>query len=396
MTGLAAAAARSALLGLVAHDTIVGMASLAPVRTAPAGPRDRRFRVVVPAHDEAHVVGDLLRDLQRHSYDRSLLRVVVLADRCSDSTAETARSLGFEAFERRDGFGSKGHALRWYLDRDPLLEDEALVVLDADNRVPPDLLAAFADELDRGAVALQAYLDVTNADDSLIASASALSYWAGNRMGQHGRQVLGLSPDLGGTGMCLSPDAVRLLGFTGRLSEDRDLALRLVLDGQRVTWLHHVHVADEKPKTLAVAVRQRARWRNGISQLQRVHLGPLLRLAVRGDVSALDQAVRLVRPSRTTTSILSVTVLAAQLAVRPEQRRWRLWLTVCTSQVVLPPVALLRDHVPARHVIRYPLALILPVLGVAARVHARRSRGRWVHTPHTGGGSGGARTSHRR
>jgi cellulose synthase/poly-beta-1,6-N-acetylglucosamine synthase-like glycosyltransferase len=174
----------------------------------------------------------------------------VLADRCTDRTAEIARTQGVEVAERSDGPDGKGAALAWYLSEHPLDPAEALVVLDADNRVPSNLLARFADELDAGHHTLQAYLDVSNPDASPVATASALSYWASNRMVQLARTNLGWTADLGGTGMCLTAEAIEAAGgFGTSLVEDQEMGVRLFAAGIKVRWLHDVRIRTKSPST---------------------------------------------------------------------------------------------------------------------------------------------------
>lgn len=374
---------------LVLLDTATACAAW---RTPPVAPRrasGTRFRVLVPAHDEAHVLPGLLQDLSVQDYAADLVDVVVLADRCADATARVAREAGSRAVERDEGPPGKGPALAWALDREPLSSDEALVVLDADNRVPSDLLSRLADELSDGADAVQCYLDVVEPEENWLTLASALSYWTGNRLTQVARRNLGLSSDLGGTGMCLTPLALETADFGDALSEDRELAVRLVLAGIRVRWLHHVRVLDEKPASLAVAVRQRGRWGRGLDQVRRRYLLPLVLAAVRRpDAAAADFALRLVRPSRTGTAALTLLVVLGQ-AVVPTTRhsaRQRRWLALLAVQLAVPPVLLARDGVPARLVLRYPLALVMPALSAAGRLQARlRGDGTtWYHTPHRG------------
>ena len=105
------------------------------------------MRVVIPAHDEAAVIGKLLDDLEEQTHED--YSVWVIADRCTDGTVDLA-SGRVAVDERRDGPDGKGAALAWHLDRHPLEPGEALVVLDADNRIPTELLARFAGELEAG------------------------------------------------------------------------------------------------------------------------------------------------------------------------------------------------------------------------------------------------------
>ena len=80
-----------------------------------------------------------------------------LADRCTDQTAEVATGRGVMAVERSSGAGGKGAALSWYLGAYPLDDDEALVVFDADNRLPEGALTRISDELEAGHDIVQCY-----------------------------------------------------------------------------------------------------------------------------------------------------------------------------------------------------------------------------------------------
>lgn len=374
------------LLLLVTYNAVLAAWGWSQPAQAPPGRRARRFRVVIPAHNEGAVIEKALSDLTAQDYDRSLVTVEVLADRCTDDTVARARPHA-SVVERDAGPDGKGAALSWYLQERPLADGEALVVIDADNRVPSHLLTRFADELDAGHQVLQAYIDVSNPDASAVATASALTYWAGNRMVQLARRNLGWSADLGGTGMCLTPDALRVAeGFGGGSTEDQELTARLALAGLRVIWLHDVRVRDEKPEEVGVALRQRARWMAGKRQVARTHVPRLVRAGLaRRRPADLDLAVRLVQPGR---SFMALFTLGLAGAAGLRRRRWLLawpvWAGATAVQVLLPPVFLARDGVPGRYLLRYPLVTVVAALWVPVRVLSSRSRVHWFHTPHHG------------
>jgi len=74
--------------------------------------------VLVAAHNEAHVIGDVLDSLARQDYPRALYDVFVVADNCTDGTAGVARMHGAAVFERFDTeHVGKGYAIGWLLDR---------------------------------------------------------------------------------------------------------------------------------------------------------------------------------------------------------------------------------------------------------------------------------------
>ena len=104
-----------------------------------------RFDVVVPAHDEEAGIARTIASLAALDYPASMFRVVVVADNCSDATAERARAAGATVLERVDTQRrGKGYALSFAFDA--CLRDgraSAVVVVDADTSVSPGLLCAF-------------------------------------------------------------------------------------------------------------------------------------------------------------------------------------------------------------------------------------------------------------
>ena len=379
-----AAVAQVALLALIFYNSIIALWGLKNRPAASAGSRSRAFRIVVPAHNEAAVLPGLLGDLVEQDYPGALYRTTVLADRCTDDTAAVASGHA-QVAERSDGPDGKGPALAWYLDKHPLGENENLLILDADNRVPADLLGLLSDELDAGHVVLQCYLDSARTGRP-VATASALTYWASNRMVQLARRNLGWSCDLGGTGMCFGAGALDPVGgFGDNLAEDRELAIRLVLAGVPVTWLHHVRIGDEKPGSVAVAAKQRARWASGRRLVARQYFTRLVTAGLRRrSMELIDQAIRLVQPGRTFVALVSgiFTVLAA-LDV-PLLFGWPIWLAATVVQVALPVVFLVRDRTPFKLVVQYPLIVIVAALWLPVQILSRRRSSDWYHTPHEG------------
>lgn len=370
------------LVALIAYNLLVALPGWRSPAMATSGDRRRRFRIVIPAHDEEAVIGKVLSDLGEQDYPLDSVDSWVLADRCTDRTVEVVGTRASVA-ERSDGPDGKGAALTWYLRNHPLGQDETLVVIDADNRLPANLLARMADEFDGGAEAVQAYLDVANPDGSLLATASAISYWASNRMVQLARHNLGWPADLGGTGMAVTAVALEAAGgFGDSLTEDQDLGIRLFLAGHPVRWMHDVRVADEKPSSLTVAVRQRARWASGKTGVRRRLLVDLLRTR---SLAGWDLALRLAQPSRTFVALLSAILAVVTVLLSTDYLlSWQLWSSAALVQLAAPLPFLMRDGTPARYLWRYPLLVVFGFIYLPVRVLGRLTGG-WYHTPHEGG-----------
>jgi cellulose synthase/poly-beta-1,6-N-acetylglucosamine synthase-like glycosyltransferase len=366
------------LIALISYNLVVAAFGWRNPKPVPVGARRRRLRVVIPAHDEEAVIDSVLDDLAVQDYDGANHEVWALADRCSDRTADIALEQGARVAVREEGPEGKGPALAWYLEEHPLSPGEALVVLDADNRVSTDLLSKLADVLDQGHQAIQTYLDVSNPDASTLATASALSYWASNRMVQLARHNLGWPADLGGTGMCLTAEALDAAGgFGAAATEDQELGVRLFLAGIPVTWAHDIKVRDEKPVRSRVVIRQRARWAGGRRQVAKRHLGDLLS---KPSPASVDMAIRLVQPSRMGVALASA-ALAVASALGAPLLSASFWAVLAAVQFLAPIPFLAREGVPGRYLVRYPLLALLPLFKIPARL-IRQSG--WYHTPHDG------------
>jgi cellulose synthase/poly-beta-1,6-N-acetylglucosamine synthase-like glycosyltransferase len=343
----------------------------------------QRIRVIVAAHNEAAVIAGIAEDLASQTYPQELLSARVVADRCTDDTAKVASQF-VEVVEREDGTGAKGAAIAWYLDEAPLAADEALLVLDADNRVDADYVERVAASLGGGVQLVQSYLDIANPDGSVLATANALTYWASNRMVQLSRSNIGWSCDLGGTGMAVTKEALDAAGgFTDDLTDDVALNARLNLAGYRAKWLHDVRVFDEKPTDAKSTVTQRSRWVRGKRDTQRQYGWSLIRSAFADRQPALlDLAYRLYNPGRSFIALV-VAVLAVLAAIFPQWGLWPWWFLagVAVLVVLLPIVFLIIDGIPARYIVKYPYVTVLAVLWLPIRVGSRVLTG-WTRTDH--------------
>ena len=73
-----------------------------------------RFLILIPAHNEELLLGDVVDQLRSQSYPAAKFRIVVIADNCEDTTAQVARTHGAIVLERTDPVHrGKGQALNW-------------------------------------------------------------------------------------------------------------------------------------------------------------------------------------------------------------------------------------------------------------------------------------------
>ena len=66
-----------------------------------------KYGIVIAARNEKYVIGNLLDSINKQDYPKDMLTVFVVADNCTDNTAEIARSKG-EIHQQKGRTGKRG------------------------------------------------------------------------------------------------------------------------------------------------------------------------------------------------------------------------------------------------------------------------------------------------
>jgi len=223
------------------------------------------FAILIPAHDEVAVLGTLLGSLAGLAYAKDHYTVYVVADNCTDATAELARATGWvHVYERFDqDKRGKGHALNWLLQqlKQDRLNYDAYVILDADSVVDSTFLLAMNNKLLQGSRALQASYFVLNATESPSTALRWIALSLVNHVRPLGRNGIGGSSTLAGNGMCFTYDLLEQYPWQAfSLTEDYQYYLRLVLHGERILYVPDAVVRSVMPTTFKQMRTQDIRW----------------------------------------------------------------------------------------------------------------------------------------
>ncbi|GLG01369.1 glycosyl transferase family 2 [Alicyclobacillus hesperidum subsp. aegles] len=358
----------------------------------------KRFAVIIPAHNEERVVGPLIDSIKQQTYPDHLFDIHLIADNCTDHTADVARMHGATVHLRENASDQgKGYAIEWMLNRLKKMKAEydAIVMFDADNLVDPEFLAMMNDHLCRGDRVIQGYLDTKNPFDTWISVSLALSYWFDNRLWQYARRKLGLSCTLGGTGLCIDYTLLQEMGWkaTG-LTEDLEFGIRCVRRGIIPVWAHDAKVYDEKPTGFHASFRQRLRWQQGHFQCAKEHMIPMFIQGIRErNLAKIDMAVYLFQPMRSMLLFVGAMLMFALQYAAPEQTgtvsaaatfATDLWVAVNLLLFLEIPLALILERVNWRAY--FGLALLPFFLWtwgpVTLQAYFTRSNRKWYHTVH--------------
>ena len=242
--------------------------------------KDHKFMAVIPAHNEETVIKNLVESLAAQNYPKELYDIYVIADNCTDATAEIAKEAGAIVLKRFDEKNkTKGHALNWFIKQkiEENADYDALCVFDADNIVDKNFLKNMNKKLCQGEEVVQGYRDIKNPTDSWIAGGYAIFYWMMHRFYHLARYNLGLSPLLNGTGFMVKFDLLKPNGWqTITLTEDIEFSLINIAQGRKLGWAVDAIVYDEQPVTFKASWSQRSRWTVGHLQCMKEYTGKLI------------------------------------------------------------------------------------------------------------------------
>ena len=254
------------------YQIMVSLCSLVKIKDKPLKVnKQHRFMAIIPAHNEEAVVGNLVESLKKQNYNKELYDIYVIADNCTDHTAQIAKEAGAIVYERFNSTEkTKGYALDWFL-KQKIEEDasyDAFFVFDADNIVDQDFIRNMNKKLCQGEEVVQGYRDIKNPTDSWITAGYAIFYWTMHRFYHLARYNLGLSPLLNGTGFMVKFDVIKPEGGlkTVTLTEDIEFSLKRIIKGKRLGWATDAIVYDEQPVGFQQSWSQRSRWTVGHMQ----------------------------------------------------------------------------------------------------------------------------------
>ena len=299
--------------------TVITIAAMLPFPKNITAPKvARRFSklaIVIPAHNESSTILQCLNSLRNcdplgHGPD---ITVVVIADNCTDSTAELASSAGATTIVRSDASRQgKGFVLQDGFATLMACGFDAFVVLDADTVVEPNFLREITAQLDAGADAVQVRYLARNPHQSLYSRLSAIGLMAINGMRPVARSRLGLSAGLVGNGFALSKDTLIAVPFTSSsIVEDLEYHLNLVRAGKIVAFARHTTVRADLPVAGDAAARQHSRWEGGRLRLARENTIPLLSELVGGHLTLLEPLLDLLTLPLSFQLVLLTTIFLA-------------------------------------------------------------------------------------
>lgn len=263
-------------------------------RKAPETDKRFRYAVLICARNEAAVIGDLLESIRNQTYDASMISVFVLADNCTDETAEIAEKAGAVVYKRfNEELVGKGYAMNDLLGH--LKEDypegfDGYFVFDADNILKADYIEQMNRMFAQGHNVITSYRNSKNYGDNLISAGSGLWFLRESRYLNHARWILHTSSTVSGTGYLVSRKIIdQLDGWPFHLlTEDLEFSAYQIINKDPVAYCADAEFFDEQPKKFRQSFRQRVRWSRGYLQVIRHYGTKLLKGIFKGNFGCFD------------------------------------------------------------------------------------------------------------
>ena len=233
-----------------------------------------RYAAVISARNEAGVIGELIQSLKQQNYPAHLLDIYVVADNCTDDTAQVSRRAGAIVYERfNQSKKGKGYALNFLfrtLAREGRDQYDAYFIFDADNLVDPNFVLEMNKVYDQGGYgAITCYRNSRNFGANWISAGYAIWFLREARFLNFPRMLLGTNCHVSGTGFLISADVIREnKGWPYHLlTEDIEFSANSILEGTRISYTPTAVLYDEQPITFRDSWNQRFRWAKGFYQV---------------------------------------------------------------------------------------------------------------------------------
>ena len=283
--------------------------------------------VLIPAHNEAEQIKEVLEVLQQQITERD--EIIVIADNCHDNTADLARSTGVTVLERENlSDRGKGYALDYAMQQIKDNPPEVLVILDGDCIIKADTIKNITCKaIATGRPVQSVYLMEQPENPSLKDNVSMFSIKVKNKVRLLGLNRLGWHCLLTGSGMAFPWSLIERVSLAGsKTTDDMQLTVDLALAGSTPIFCENAFVIGRLMKDKA-ATSQRSRWEHGHLEMILVEVPRLLSAFVKtGNLAALGLALDIFIPP------LSLLVMT--------------WI-ICAIVIWLPVIAVGMSIVPA-------------------------------------------------
>jgi len=232
------------------------------------------FAVLIAARNESQVIAQLIASIQGQSYPQENIKIFVIADNCTDNTANIARDAGAIVWERfnKKRVG-KGYALNFLFGKifESYTKDQldGFFVFDADNLLDLNYISEMNKTFSDDHKIITSYRNSKNYADNWLSAGYSLWFLRESKYMNNARMILGTGCAISGTGFLVSTDIIIENGGWPfhLLTEDIEFSNHNAIVGNRIAYCESAIFYDEQPTTFRQSWNQRMRWAKGFYQV---------------------------------------------------------------------------------------------------------------------------------
>lgn len=253
---------------LYKYRTALTVTGIFATRKFQEAKKNHKYAVLIAARNEETVISHLVDSIREQDYPAELVSIFVVADNCTDNTAQIARDCGAICYERFDQeHRTKGFALQFLvkqISRDYGIDAfEGYFIFDADNLLKKDYIKRMNEAFDSGEKIITSYRNTKNFSDNWISASYGIHWLRTVRTEHRARSLFRLATRIQGTGFLFANELIRNGWNYTSLTEDRAFCADAVANGYTISYNHAAEFYDEQPTDIKIAMRQRIRWARG-------------------------------------------------------------------------------------------------------------------------------------
>lgn len=234
--------------------------------------KNHRFAVVIAARNESAVISQLINSIKKQKYPAELIDIYVVADNCTDNTADVAKEAGATVFERFNRqYVGKGYALDYALKiiLNSDVKYEGYFIFDADNLLDENYIAEMNKVFDNGYKIITSYRNSKNYDTNWLSAGYSLWFLREAKYLNNSRMILNTGCAISGTGFMVSDEIIRKNnGWKHHLlTEDIEFSIDNAIQGEQIGYCGTAVLYDEQPYLFEQSWNQRLRWAKGFYQV---------------------------------------------------------------------------------------------------------------------------------
>lgn len=256
------------------------------------------FLVIFPAYAEDTVIANSIKTFLAQDYPTDYYDVITISDHQKESTIQQLKELPITTLIATYDNSSKAKALTMAINSVKQDIYDTVVILDADNLAPSNLLTELNKIRQTGAKAIQVHRKgITN--DSPISVLDDVSEEINNSIFRKGHQVLGLSSALTGSGMAFDYEWFKNnISKTSTAGEDKELEAMLLKQKIHIVYSDNLYILDKKTDKREAISRQRKRWIASQFHLVAASLPSLAKALCSFNISYADKIIQWMLPPR--------------------------------------------------------------------------------------------------